>query len=146
MAVLNPFSKDVFNYHFSSVTNPGAGNQIDFTPPANARAELLWCQFQLATDANVSNRILQMYLNNGSVTMYINASPVMHVASTTYMYVAGQHLQPTDNTARNYILLPLPVDLMILEGWTIETVLTGGQAGDTYTAIRQYWKFWPYEQ
>lgn len=111
------------------------GFEIGETVPAGARWRLRAARFTFVTDATVANRRTHLVIDDGANILFNLGAADQQAASLTRNYNAV-----ADGFARavadSEIYLPLPVDVMMFQGWRIKTLTNLIQAGDTYSGTR----------
>lgn len=114
-------------------TNPAAGLEIAETVPANTRWRLQAFRFQLVASAAAANRRPTLIIDDGANEIWRQNSNVNQVASETSVYEAAPGASFTTIDVRIYTL-PLPIGLMLAEGYRIRTSTAAIDAGDDYAA------------
>lgn len=111
--------------------------------PVTWRLHSMW--LQLATDATVGNRQVQVIVRDGTAELFRAGGNVNQPASTTYVYVACASgvLGQVGSAPSLVHHLPLPVGMLLRSGWFIETSAQGLQAGDTYSNAQLLLEEWP---
>lgn len=122
-------------------TNPGAGAQISETVPTNARWRLHGLVATLVTSATAATRQVQLYVYDGINTVWERFATATQTASLSRNYVfsadgAGSAANDID------INEPLPINLVLEDGWIIETFIRNGQAGDDWGAPQMLVEEW----
>jgi len=127
---------DVPNLFYTTVADPGAGNQFTFTPPANTRSVILGVRFVLTTSATAATRIPSLTFSQGGVVRIAFSSGASYGASLTatinfvsvgaYSFVAAAH------TMSSLPRFELPSD------GTLSSLVTSMQVGDAITLIQVY--------
>jgi hypothetical protein len=111
--------------------DPAAGAEVSLVVPTRAR----WClhsiRFVLVTDATAVNRESDLIIDDGATTLLIIEPPALQGASGTRGYNYGADF-PSLNALTQEFLIPLPVGLILREGYRIRTVTGNLQAGDDY--------------
>lgn len=122
-------------------TNPAAGAEISETVPTNALWKLKAMIFSLTTDANVTDRSVALLIGDGTNTIHDFVAQTVQTASTTIRYqVTHFGYQPTAIFSEIYI--PTVDELFLPAGFTIDTFLVSGQAGDNFTAPQMLVEEW----
>lgn len=114
-------------------TDPAANVQISETVPTNARWKLLALYATLVTDATAANRRVFYQFDDGVSEFYQTAAASDQVASLTRRHILGAAGHGHDVFSTTY-LHPLPIPLLLREGYRIRTATTGMQAGDNWSA------------
>jgi hypothetical protein len=114
-------------------TLPAAGAEISEQVPLNRRWTLLSLYATLATAVAVANRQPVFKLTFLGSTLFLSPSYINQPASQTQAYVsASVFASAAPNVGGFALLLPLP--LPIRNATTIQTLTTGIQAADQWTA------------
>ena len=123
-------------------TNPAANAEISEAIPTNTRRRLLAITFNLMTDANVADREVALWLDDGASMKWLALANYDHTASLTRRYSAakGVPLQAGGSEATERVI-PIP-DIPLGAGWRIRTTLTNKQAGDDYGAPSMLFEEW----
>ena len=119
-------------------TNPAAGAEISEAVPANARWKLKGLIASLVSDATVLNRKVRFEVDDGTNVIFPTITGPNHAASSTFVYVptAGYPVEQAAIHGANYYIFPLPMDLVLFQGYQIYTVTANIQAGDDWGAPR----------
>lgn len=125
-------------------TNPAAAVEVSEACPANARWRLLSAYLVLTTDANVANRTVNIVITDGASTYQQYAAGAVQTASLGYNYIiaAGYPIKDTAIDARAFMRIPIPNDVILFQGWTLDTVIDGKQAGDDWSTVRLVVEEW----
>ena len=114
---------------------PAAGSDVFLTVPGTTRWKVWGLQATLVTSAAVANRVPHLEIwDPGDVhTAYDVPGLNNQTAGTTVAYsgVPGGTFGFFDNTQ----VMPLPVEMDLLQGWSIGFETTALQAGDQWTAL-----------
>ena len=124
----------VQSYATKPQANPSAGADWTVAVPARTYWRLKAAYSELTTSATVANRVVGIRVKDaaGKVVFFVKASAAQ-AASLTQRYSAGTDLPSA--VADVTTLLPLPQDLVMREGWTVESVTTLIQAGDQFANV-----------
>jgi len=122
-------------------TNPAAGSVVSETVPTNARWTLHALQVSLTTDATITDRRMALRIDDGTNELMVIVSPQTQGASLTYTYnfapVGIEHTLRWGN-----VLIPIPANLTLLQGWRIRLWPDNLQAGDNLTAPQMLVEEW----
>jgi len=126
--------------HLTQVAAPGAGNNFTWSPDAYSNAEVLGVYFSLTTDANVSDRIVRLYFNNGVSDCLLVPPNDIQTASSAVSYGFGAGY-PVTNLANTTVVRsgPLPLRYIIPETWALKSNILNIQAGDSLSIIFITW-------
>lgn len=122
-------------------TDPAANTEITETVPTGTRWKLRGMHVQFVTDANVANRDIRFFVDDGAATIIITGSTVVQTASLTREYALAAHGQ-LGAFGTSKLFVPLPPDLILLEGWRIRTSTGSMQAGDNFGPPQLYVEEW----
>lgn len=123
------------------ISNPGAGLEWTFTVAADVRARVVSLAFQFVTDATVATRAVRLVVDDGTRFFALAAPTETQLASQTRFYSA--HAGGFAGvTGVDYILLPLPPDLVLREGFRIRSSTQNLQAGDAFSNITVVTEQW----
>ena len=122
---------------------PAAGQSFSFTFNGYDRGRLVFCTFDLSTDANVANRYVTVeYQGSDGIARAADAAAVRVAASTTNQRYCGSLNRGTSEWATGTdVLFPL-CGLWLEAGATVKINVAGIQAGDTLTNIRLTFDRW----
>lgn len=114
---------------------PAVGVDVKATVPGAAKWWLWSLRATLATDAVVANRIPHLQITDGPNGNIVADFPAANNqgAGTTIAYAAGAGV-----VAANFdstIVFVLPVEVELLQGWTIGFKTTGLDVGDQWSAL-----------
>jgi len=124
----------IAEYRSLQSKKPPAGQDISMVVPATSRWKLKCLSALLTTDAVVANRVFNLVIQdpNNNIVFYA-VSPVNQVAGTVIGYSAASGL--TAYAFGTVIVVPLPLDTVLLPGWSIATVTVGLDAGDQWAPM-----------
>jgi len=114
-------------------TNPAVGVEIAETVPTNARWRLQAFRFQLVASGTVANRRPTLIIDDGANEIWRQNSNVDQTAGQTSVYEAAPGVSFSTIDVRTYSL-PLPIGLVLAEGYRIRTSTAAIDAGDDYAA------------
>jgi hypothetical protein len=114
-------------------TNPAAGSEISETVPTNARWKLYGIRFTLVDTAAAATRTVNLIIDDGATTLLQVISQTDQIISETKAY-EGHHYGYQPATKANEIYLPLPLPIILLQGWRIRTSTTNINGADDYGA------------
>jgi len=101
-----------------------------FTVPTGKKWKLLYGRIDLTTDANVANREIRMnFDDDAGASIYSPRALNVQTASTSERYNLGQFADVSEPTAGNHYI-PIPVNSILLEDFSINILASAGQAGD----------------
>jgi|SRR5579872_2964193 len=118
-----------------TIAKPAAGVDVVATVPANARWKV-WSMFAtLVTDAVVNNRVPHVVITDGPLNDTVHNVPANNnqVAGATVNYSAGAGVFGV--SFDNAVVMVLPVELDLLQKWTIGFKTTNLDAGDQWSAL-----------
>lgn len=143
MPARNPVDHAVFDLVTAIVTNPGAGNQLSYSVPANARIEIIYLGFIFQTSAAVADRYATVLGATPTLDQTMGATDVAQVASKTYGYafVAGLP-ESVDLSAANVIVAPLAPSLLLEPGDSLESYVFNIDGSDSITSIITRFRQW----
>lgn len=143
MPARNPVDSAVFDLVTAIIANPAAGDNLTYAVPANARIEIIYLGFILATDANAANRYPTILGATPTLNQTMAAAATAQVASKTYgwSFVAGLPAE-VDLSAANIVVVPMSTRLILEPGDSLESYLVNIQAGDAITSIITRYKQW----
>jgi len=129
---------DVPNFFYTTVANPGAGNQFTFTPPANTRDVILGVRFVLTNSATVISRVPSLTFSQGGVVriaFYCGVSPGASASTTINFVNVGDY----NSVAASQTMACLPPFELPSDG-TLSSSVGNMQVGDAITGIQIYGK------
>lgn len=118
----------------TTVANPAAGADWAYTVPAGVQQTLISVRAVLTTSATVANRFPVLRITSPTAQILADVSALAAETATstvTYVWMAGA---PANNV-NNVQQMALPTGLRLLPGSTIQTITSGIQAGDQWSAI-----------
>jgi len=122
--------------------DPGAGVEASDTVPTGARWKLRGWRVQLVTDATAPVRRVHLVIDDGANILHDFVAADTQAATLTRNYnAAPDGFQRAAQDSEIYI--PIPLDLMLFQGFRIRTVTTALAAGDNYGPTRLYVEEWP---
>jgi len=113
-------------------TNPAAGAEISETVPAGARWRLQAMRFELQTSAVVASRSVAVLVDDGASELLRVTAPNSQAASLLCRYTVAPFGSAPSSTYN--ILVSLPLNLFLWQGWRIRTVTSLLDAGDNFGA------------
>jgi len=117
-----------------TVSTPAAGANIIATVPNNTKWRIQSFRFALITDATVASRLIAIRIKDASGNVvYDQTFQVAQTASLTYIYTAAPGSALTLSVFNLRQTMPIPINLVLTAGYTIETSTGSLQAGDTFT-------------
>jgi len=137
-----PFSTQSYDAHshliVPSISVPAPGNDIIHPLSALHVYRLEYLSFVFTTDANVANRYLTVILHDGATALVAWSSHFAQAASQSFLYTFGNGGSLLTAAAANppYKYIPCGSNIRVPFVQSIQTVTTGIQVGDTFTAIR----------
>lgn len=144
--IRNPFDSAVFNWHWTTPTTSGAGNDLTIDPIPNARAELVLLSFQFSADANAANRWIRFIAIHGVYDIMLGGSDYVITANQTRQIIIGQHGHTTMTAGGDVLYIAIPSFPFILENDSLYTRIQNIQATDECTNPCVAWKIWTFEQ
>jgi hypothetical protein len=130
-----------WTYSYSGA-NPAAGAECLITVPTGELWHIKSVNATLVTDATVSDRYVKWLFKTGTRVVGASMSSTSQSASLTRQYAAYAAPYFAPVTFGTIITQPIPMDLWISAGDTIESSTTNLQAGDNFAApvvdYRQY--------
>lgn len=114
-------------------TDPAAGVEVVCTVPANARWKVKAFRFALVTDGTVASRFVNVRVKDASGNILWDAGAnVAQTASLTTIYNVAPGVQQQAAIVNLRLQIPIPPDLVLFQGYTIETFTTALVAGDNH--------------
>lgn len=113
---------------------PAAGANASLVVPYGVRWRISSIQVGLQTSAQVANRQMVLTIMRAGGTAWVVTALPTQAASLSAAYEYAGGLAPSAALAAQ-VYGPLPFDLALLEGDTIQTNVTNLQSGDTVGAI-----------
>lgn len=114
-----------------ATADPAANTEISQTVPSNQFWQLIGARVSLVTDATVSNRTVQLTLDDGTTVWNLYPSPSTQAASLTYNYNFAVGAQNT-TVLNNNVVVSLGSQLILPAGYRIRTLTNNLQATDNY--------------
>jgi len=114
-------------------TDPAAGSEVSETVPTNARWKLRAMSFRLVTDPTVATRMVQLVIDDGTNEFYRYTAIDTQAASASYLYEANP-LGFLPGSIAKAIHIPLPLEVLLFQGWRIRTNTANLQSGDDFGA------------
>lgn len=114
-------------------TNPAAGVEISEAVPTGARWRLRSLRAQLVASGVAANRRVHVVVDDGATVLFELAAADLVTAGLTRNFncTADGYARATQD---NEIYVPLPLDVMMLQGWRVRTLTTAIDAGDNWGA------------
>lgn len=114
-------------------TNPAAGANISETVPTNAVWKLKALATSFTTSGVAGTRRVYISITDGTTELYNSISPQTQAPGATIDYFFGPWPSaPTVSSASNRI--PTIPDILLPGGYTIDVIVSGGDAGDDFAA------------
>jgi len=113
-------------------SDPAAGAEISETVPAHARWRLQGISFALATSAVVAGRIVSVLIDDGASEFMRISNSSTQGASATFRYTVGAFGNNVSIAGSNTVVLMMPPDLFLFQGWRVRTLTTLLDAGDNF--------------
>jgi len=143
MPLLNPMVTHTFDLQNLHPANPGAGLALAYPCPANARLEILSCNFLLTTDANAANRYITLSCTDGATIWGVSRSQVAHTATLGWNYFFSTGLEDEiDLSADSLLLEPMAYGIFLDPGETFSLIIDNVQIADSLTGIYLRTKLW----
>lgn len=125
-----------------AVTAPGAGSEWLTTVPAGTTWEVLSIFAQLATSAVVGTRAPMVQLKDADGAIVARFAPGgTQAASLTGRFSWTQGVGATSGVGLDMGALPTP-PLPLVAGWTIGSITSAFDTGDTYTQVMLLVREW----
>jgi hypothetical protein len=140
----NPFNMDEFGSFQTLGTSPAAGSNYTVGANTGFVSQPALMSFRIVTDANASNRTLMLYHTRGAAASYIGAHPQFIVANSDIYFSAYVGAPPGSTVFTSVQPLSIAEFPFFLPTDILAIGLDGIQVGDTISAIRIYWKTWPF--
>lgn len=116
-------------------TTPAAGVEISETVPTGQVWEVVGVSFRLVTNAVVGNRVVDLIMDDGSVSLIESNSATNQVATRTRDYICAAYGYNITTEAAT-IEIPLPSGIILPAGARIRTETAALDAGDQYSNVR----------
>lgn len=120
------------NPQVNTFANPAAGAPLVITIPPNEAWLLRSLKFDLVTDANAANRLVELFLDDTASVFFQLPAESIQIASTTRRYTFGRGVGYQARTGIVSIH-GLP-DLTLDPGWRIQGQVDSIQVGDQISA------------
>ena len=146
MLLTHPLDTDVFQLITEVGTDPAAGADYTYTPPANCRIQLLSFTFTFATDANAANRLARFRILNATNRAVTVLPLIKQTASKTWTY----HFAPgvpayEQQNLHQLVWGNLGHAFIMQDGDTLEINSPSMQATDQISDILLRYKLWTME-
>jgi len=145
----HPFLTTVHDIVGVTIAAPGAGTNLSFPCPVNARILPVHLSFVFTTDANVMNRLVQVAMYDGGNNYNIGEPTNVQAASTVRNYFFNHGIANARDIlgggSYNQVWCDLNPNCWLRFGDSIVTVIGGLQATDAITGavIRYYQQIIP---
>lgn len=116
--------------------DPAAGSQISLSVTTGEIWKILSMRATFVTDATVATRFPHMIFDSGGGMIIDALSSTGQTASQTINYSVSKAPFMVDAADDNDITIPLPEDIYVLSGGTIDTSVTNMQAGDNWGTLK----------
>lgn len=145
-SIRNSQDEAVCNFHFAYLGAISGGANWSTTPPVNTKSRLCSISFRFTTSAIAGDRKITLNLNNGSNVTPIAFPVVTQIASVVnyFLYTTGVTNYISPDTTHHVI--PISSDIVLLEGWSIDSSIENLQAGDLTALFAVIFKLWTFEQ
>lgn len=118
-----------------TVASPAVATEISIPAPGQGLWRVISLAFRLVTDANVANRAVQLFADDGTNVWWRASAAAVQAAGTTVDHGAFAGAA-TSTLTGTVATLALPSEGLWLEpGWRLRTITANIQAGDQYSAI-----------
>jgi len=118
-----------------TTAKPAAGVDVKATVPGATKWKVWSLRASLTTSAIAANRVPHLQITDGPNGHVVTDFPAGNnqLAASTINYAAGAGVVAAnfDNT----LVFVLPVDVVLLQGWTLGFATTALDAGDQWTAL-----------
>lgn len=121
--------------------DPAEGEMILITVPTGARWRPLSLRFRLVTNGTAANREVELVITDGTNEIANVPAGVTQTASQTRRYSYFHTAPRGAGTVSLFVIAPLP-RIDIPAGYTIETLLNGGQVSDAFTQVNLLVEEW----
>jgi len=123
-------------YGVQNVVQPAAGVDWSFIVPHNQHWRILSISFRFLADANVANRLprIQLLARPGSIVL-TSAPVAFQTASQDRRYVAASWAFSFAGSDPTFRQIPLPVDWVAPDNFTLRSLTSGIQVGDQFSEI-----------
>jgi len=115
-------------------TDPAAGTEISETVPTNAGWRLRGLNAELVTDTTVIDREVILVINDGSKDVVGWDSGQAQAANESRYYKYAPTGDRWVGAVTGNVIVPIPDDLILFQGWVIKTVTKNLQSGDNWGA------------
>ena len=138
-----PIDTAVYDIGHTSGGPPGAGNNFQFTVPANSRYHILNLNYNFSTSAAVADRYHAISVTINANIHLIGLFAQAQTASLTWQFHWHAGLsQHVDLTANNLASLSMGSPLILSPGDTLQTNILGIDGGDTLANIDLIYRRW----
>lgn len=117
-------------------TDPAANTEITETVPTNTSIKIKAFYATLVADANVATRKIRLKITDGTNDLMEIAVNGTQAAGETRRYSWVEAGRAESSSAGSCKMGILPSDLLLPEGYTVETVTDSKQVGDNWSAPR----------
>jgi len=138
----NPSHENIFQLKTAQYSPPGAGSNFSYPIFNSSRIQLLGLHFTFITDATAANRYVSIALFNGTYYTIVSPyCPAIAASLTTYvrLSVGGLNQYTAAIQTCNGIL---PDYMYADAGYSIFSMISNLQAGDSFTDITLTYKLW----
>jgi len=115
---------------------PAAGAEASILVPTTERWKILSVYAKLVTDATVANRRVSIAFETTGGQKFYSYTHDNQTASSTVQYTCAKFGHVLDRGLESPMFIPLPEDIWIKGGRTIETLTTNIQAADDHDIMR----------
>ena len=129
--------KTLRSVHVRSGTAPAAGANYTYTVAANHNEELISLALELVADANAANRLIEFNHTDGTVNLgRYYTSTAITAGLTRTVIMQGSSLLWNEVVYDGTHIIPIPQNIILGAGHTVEVVVTNIQVGDQLDDIR----------
>lgn len=143
IALANPLDIKVFDLVTETGTDPAVGDDWIYTPPANARIQLLSVRCRWQTDATVDNRLLRIGIYDGADRIQQTIAFNTQGASKSFIYYFAIGVNGYEEIATHSRMWgDLGKNMFMQAGDTFQINPSGMKAGDAINQIYLRYKMW----
>lgn len=117
------------------ISNPGAGNEFTFTVDDNFIYNIVAIFYTFTGVGGVGQRNTLLSLTDGVNTIARFGTTNTIGAGEAFQVCWQNSGVVLENNTSTIQINPIPANIFIYPGYNLATITTGGEAGDTFTAI-----------
>jgi len=128
--------------HTEALPNPGAGNQLTFTAPALSLLRVISLAMLYTPDGTAGNREMTIRWTAGGAEVGRIPTNVVQIAGDFRFWTFLAQFPLTVVSTQIAITTPLPREIFIRPGDTLDTVIPNFRGGDTLTGVILHTERW----